>query len=175
VISRMEQWQTITIQTFKYDGSRHRRWSASLLSQENDLLVLDACFNEEIRHDLLGTIEAGTISLEYYWFDRWYNVFRFSDPLGTLRNFYCNINVPPAFDGKTLSYVDLDIDVLVEADFSYRVLDLDEFEQNSARYKYPDDIKQNAKRGLADLVNLIEAREFPFNAVAAAAHSQQST
>jgi protein associated with RNAse G/E len=167
----MDQSQTISIQTFKYDGSPHRRWSANLSRQENDLLVLDARFNEEIRHDLLGTIEVGTISLEYYWLDRWYNVFRFSDPAGTLRNFYCNINIPPAFDGETLSYVDLDIDVLVEADFSYRVLDLDEFEQNSELYEYPDEIKQNAKRGLADLMTIIKARDFPFNAAFASARS----
>ena len=41
--------------------------------------MLDAVFDEEIEHELLGTISSGTISTEYYWLDRWYNVFRFSD------------------------------------------------------------------------------------------------
>ena len=111
---------------------------------------------------MLGTISVGTASVEYYWLDRWYNVFRFSEPTGELRNFYCNVNVPPAFDGQVLSYVDLDIDVLVESNFSYKVLDLAEFEQNTERYAYPIEIQNNARRAVAELIGLIESRSFPF-------------
>ncbi len=125
--------------------------------------MLDAVFDEEIEHELLGTISSGTISTEYYWLDRWYNVFRFSDSNQTLRNFYCNINQPPSFDGRVLSYIDLDIDVLVAPDFTYRILDLDDFEENAQRYGYPDEVQANARRALTELIELIEARAFPFN------------
>lgn len=155
--------QPITVLTRKYDGTEHRRWAATLLRQEGNLLLLDAKFEEEVRHDLLGTIELGTLSLEYYWLDRWYNVFRFSSPSGELRNYYCNVNVPPTLDGAVLSYVDLDIDILVAADLSYRILDLEEFEENAARYGYSDEVKESAHRALSELVNLIEHRQFPFD------------
>ena len=125
--------------------------------------MLDAVFNEMIEHELLGTISAGTISTEYYWLDRWYNVFRFSDPNQTLKNFYCNINQPPSFDGHVLSYIDLDIDVLVAPDFTYKILDVDDFDENAKRYGYPDDVQANARRALAELISLIEVRAFPFN------------
>ena len=125
--------------------------------------MLDAVFDEEIEHELLGTISSGTISTEYYWLDRWYNVFRFSDSNQTLQNFYCNINQPPSFDGRVLSYIDLDIDVLVAPDFTYKILDVDDFEENAKRYAYPDDLKANARQALAELIWLIEARAFPFN------------
>jgi len=147
----------------KYDGRGHRRWPAQIAKTEGSLLVLDAVFNEEIEHELLGTISAGTISTEYYWLDRWYNVFRFSDPNQTLKNFYCNINQPPSFDGHVLSYIDLDIDVLVAPDFTYKILDVDDFEENAKRYAYPDDVQTNARQALAELISLIEARAFPFN------------
>ena len=125
--------------------------------------MLDAVFDEVIEHELLGTIASGTISTEYYWLDRWYNVFRFSDPTRKLQNFYCNVNQPPSFDGRVLSYIDLDIDVLVAPDFTYKVLDVEDFEQNAKRYAYPDEVEANARRALADLIELIEARAFPFN------------
>ena len=125
--------------------------------------MLDAVFDEEIKHELLGTISSGTISTEYYWLDRWYNVFRFSDPKQTLQNFYCNINQPPSFDGRVLSYIDLDIDVLVAPDFTYKILDVDDFEENAKRYAYPDAVQANARQALAELIELIEARAFPFN------------
>jgi protein associated with RNAse G/E len=147
----------------KYDGFEHRRWPARIATTNGSLLVLDAVFDEEIEHDLLGTISAGTISTEYYWLDRWYNVFRFADADGRLKSFYCNVNQPPSFDGRVLSYIDLDIDVLVAPDLTYKVLDVDDFEENAQRYAYPDEVQANARRAQAELIELIEARAFPFN------------
>ena len=151
------------MRAYKYDGTLHRTWDADLIRREGSLVVLDAKFPAEIVHELLGTIASGTHSLEYYWLDRWYNVFRFSEPTGELKNYYCNVNAPPSFDGRVLSYVDLDIDVLVEPNFSYRVLDLAEFEQNAERYAYPIEIQKNARRAVAELIDLIESRSFPFD------------
>jgi protein associated with RNAse G/E len=154
--------KTIQVRTYKYDGSEHRSWPAQVLRQEGSLIVLDAKFSEEVVHDLLGTIASGTHSLEYYWLDRWYNVFRFARPNGELRNYYCNVNVPPTFDGETLSYVDLDLDILVEPDFSYQILDGEDFERNAKLYGYSDEVQNNAQRAVDELVNLIETRGFPF-------------
>jgi len=127
------------------------------------LLVLEGKFDADIEHDLLGTIVSGTQSLEYYWLDRWYNVFRFSRPNGELRNYYCNVNVPPSFNGGILSYVDLDLDILVAPDFSFQILDAKDFERNAEVYGYDDEIRANAQRALEELVAMIERRSVPFN------------
>ena len=125
--------------------------------------MLDAEFDEDIEHALLGTIESGTLSTEYYWLDRWYNVFRFRTPERALKSFYCNVNMPPTFDGEVLSYVDLDIDILVKPDLSYQVLDLDDFETNARRYDYPDEVRKNVRLAVDDLIHIIENRAFPFD------------
>lgn len=153
----------IVVSVRKYDGREHRRWPARIARIEGPLLVLDAVFEEEIEHELLGTISSGTISTEYYWLDRWYNVFRFSDRSCQLKNFYCNVNQPPSFDGRVLSYIDLDIDVFVAPDLTYKILDLDDFEANAERFAYPEDVQANAHGALKELIELIEARAFPFN------------
>ncbi|HKB64662.1 MAG TPA: DUF402 domain-containing protein [Pyrinomonadaceae bacterium] len=152
----------VLVRSYKYDGVLHRTWHAELIRHEGSLVVLDATFPDEIVHDLLGTITSGTQSLEYYWLDRWYNVFRFSQPDGTLRNYYCNVNVPASFDGETLSYVDLDLDILVDPDSSYRVLDVEDFERNAERYSYTEEVQANARQALEELVKMIEGRAFPF-------------
>ena len=126
------------------------------------MLVLDGEFDQDIEHELLGKIASGTLSREYYWMDRWYNVFRFSDPDEQLKSFYCNINMPPSFDGEVLNYVDLDIDVLVKPDFTYQVLDLEDFERHEKLYQYTEEVKANTRRALDDLIDLIETRAFPF-------------
>ncbi len=153
----------ITVRALKYDGSEHRRWTGRLLRKEGSLIVLDAIFPDEISHELLGTITSGTSSIEYYWLDRWYNVFRFAKPSGQLRNYYCNINAPAQFDGQDLSYVDLDMDILVEPDYSYQVIDRDDFDRNAIHYGYSDETRANALRALDELTALIQTRSFPFN------------
>ncbi len=125
--------------------------------------MLDAAFEKHVEHELLGSIPVGTLSTEYYWLDRWYNVFRFRDPEGGLKTFYCNINMPPEFNRATLTYVDLDIDILVEPDFSYRILDWDDFAENVRRYSYPPELQTQARNAVAELVQLIETRSYPFN------------
>ena len=153
----------IEVRVHKYDGAEYRRWPALVVKRDGPLLVLDAVFDQEIEHELLGTIASGTISTEYYWLDRWYNIFRFSDASGKLQSFYCNVGLPPSFDGHGLSYVDLDIDVLVKPDFSYQVLDLEDFEENARRYDYPLEVRENARAALVELKKLIETRSFPFD------------
>lgn len=71
--------------------------------------------------------------------------------------------MPPRVDGTILTYVDLDIDVLVEPDFSYRVLDLEDFEDNARHYNYPPAIQTEARRALDELIRSIETKAYPFN------------
>lgn len=153
----------VTVRVLKYDGSEYRHWQATVSLHEAPLVVLDAQFDMDVQHDDLGLIPRGTRSVEYYWLDKWYNVFRFLNAAGNTSLWYCNINVPPTIEGRTLSYVDLDIDVVVRPDLSYRILDLDEFERHAAIFNYPEAIKDSTHASLADLLQLIERRAFPFD------------
>src|SRR5438128_8844181 len=106
--------QKVTIRSRKYDQSIRREWPCELIEQKGPLLAVVGEFDEDI-----GSISRGTISYEYFWLDRWYNVFRFHSPRGELLNYYCNISLPPTFEDGVIDYVDLDIDVLVWRDHSY--------------------------------------------------------
>jgi hypothetical protein len=153
----------VTVHARKFDGRLHRQWQAGLVRQVGSLVVVEGVFEEEIRHPQLGTIAAGTHSAEYYWTDRWYSIFRFREPAGALRNYYCNINQPVKFDGHILTFTDLDIDVLVAPDFSYRILDEEEFAANAVAYGYPESVRESARRALAELLEIIKRREHPFD------------
>ena len=150
------------MQVLKYDGTEYRRWHARIAQQNGSLIVLDAEFDVDVSHHLLGEIKRGTRTVEYYWLDRWYNVFRFLNDDGTTRLFYCNINTPPTLKDKVLSYVDLDIDVLVLPDFSYQILDLDEFEQHARLFSYAPEVQESAQNALTEIISRIESHQFPF-------------
>jgi protein associated with RNAse G/E len=153
----------INVCSLKYDGHIHRQWLATVSRVEPPLIMLKGVFDTEVNHPLLGRIQAGTLSLEYYWTERWYNVFKFLEPDGGFRNYYCNINMPPAFDGDTLRFVDLDIDVLVFKDKSFRILDEDEFTENAKKFGYPDEVASGAFEGLNQLITHIQSGQDPFN------------
>src|SRR5215813_6470209 len=130
----------ITINSRKFNGEIHRSWKAYFIEKRDSLLVFVGEFEEEVRHSKLGVIRRGTISYEYYWLDRWFNIFKFHEPEGELRNFYCNLNMPPRFENNVLDYVDLEIDVLVSQNFDTEILDREEFEENSVLFGYSDDL-----------------------------------
>lgn len=153
----------VTVHSRSYDGRIKRSWRARLSRLEDSLIVLEGVFEEEVRHALLGTIAEGTLSTEFFWTDRWYSVFRFREPGGALRNFYGNINTPVTLSDGVLSFRDLDIDVLVTPEFSYQILDEEEFELNSSQSDYPPEYGVQAFRALAELLALIKHREFPFD------------
>ena len=137
-----------------------------MVEQKAPLLVFEGVFDFDVSHEDLGFIRRGTLSYEYYWLDRWYNVFRFHEPEGHLRNYYCNINMPPVFENGVLDYVDLDLDVLVRPDFSYKILDREDFEKNAKSFDYSDEIRINVNAAMSDVIRLIENRQFPFSSPA---------
>ena len=159
---KTKQIETI-INSRKFDGSIHRSWKADLTEAGSDFLKFVGVFDREVVHQHLGIIRRGTVSYEYYWLDRWYNIFEFHEPEGDLRNFYCNINLPPKFKDNFLDYIDLDIDVLVWKDLSFEVLDLDDFAENSMKYSYPEDIIEKALINVEEIKKRIKKRQFPFD------------
>jgi protein associated with RNAse G/E len=155
--------KTVTINSRKFDGKIRRSWKCELLEETSDYWLFVGEFAEEIRHSKLDVIRRGTVSYEYYWKETWFNVFRFHEPEGDFKFFYCNLNLPPKFEQNILDYVDLDIDVLVHSDYSFEILDEDEFCENADFFQYPKDLILKTYICLKELLSKIERRQFPFN------------
>ena len=155
--------EAVTINSRLFDGSIGKSWTCELLYQESSLLVFVGVFDRQVTHEHLGVIRRGTISYEYYWLDRWYNVFRFHEPDGEFRNYYCNINMPPIFDGRTLDYVDLDLDIFVGRDRQSKILDSEDFEHSAARYGFSAELRYNVRKAVDELTELINRQDFPFD------------
>lgn len=155
--------QSVVVNSRKYDGEIRRTWTCELVEKDDGLIILEGVFERDVSHPQLGNIERGTRSVEYFWPNRWYNIFKFHTPQGDLRNWYCNVNMPPSFINGTLDYVDLDIDIVVWPDMSFAILDRDEFEENARTFTYPLEISQNVEKAIAELLSMIETRSFPFD------------
>jgi len=151
----------ITVNSRKYDGTIRKSWTCELVEESADLVVAVGTFDADVNHSDLGLITQGTRSYEYFWLDRWYNIFRFVTADGAFRNYYCNICMPPQFSKDVIDYVDLDIDVVVDPDFSSRILDRDDFETNAELFNYPAEIRDRVESTLQELLGLINLRNLP--------------
>jgi uncharacterized protein len=153
----------VTVNSRKYDQSIRRSWTCSLFTREDPLLIFVGEFDHDVSHPELGEIRRGTISYEFYWLDRWFNVFRFHEPDGELRNLYFNIAMPPTFENEALDYIDLDIDIVVWPDLSYQVLDRQEFAINADRFGYPDDVRDRVSGTLSHILGIVSAGRSVFD------------
>lgn len=153
--------ESITVRSCKFDGSLHRSWKARLVSETDELLILDGVFEHEVQHEWIGRIERGTRSREYFWTKRWFSLYRFFDAKGAVRIEYVNINLPPTLAGTELSFIDLDLDLLLHPDGTHSILDEDEFQTNAQLFAYPAEICAGVRETLNDLVAEFKAGRFP--------------
>jgi protein associated with RNAse G/E len=153
----------IIVRSLKYDGAISRSWPATIESVHDNMIILRGVFEQAVQHEGLGGIAAGTVSHEYFWSDQWYNVFRLVRPDGGLHCHYCNIALPARWSERELSFVDLDVDLVVDVDNSVKVLDEEEFEANRVIFGYPAEIVAGVREAVEEIKALVSNLEFPFN------------
>ncbi|HWI50518.1 MAG TPA: DUF402 domain-containing protein [Symbiobacteriaceae bacterium] len=153
----------IEVHTYKYGGVPHYEFPVQLVSRTPKLWIVRGKYGRKFVHHTKGiTFTIPNDSLEFYWTGRWYTIaLDISGGLG--QGYYCNINLPPLLQGDRVEWVDLDLDVLVTPDLQWRVVDEDEFAANSRRYGYPPEVVAGARRAVAEVVALVEGRQFPFD------------
>jgi hypothetical protein len=78
---------------------------------------------------------------------------------GTFQGYYLNIALPPMLRDGTLTFTDLDLDLIVNPDLSYVIDDEDEFLDHCDLWAYPADLCERARTTLNSLTARIERRD----------------
>lgn len=107
--------------TYEYEGV--------LLNRDKHSIVLEAFFDRADMSFMDVLFKTGDRFVEYYYTDRWYNIFAIHDRDDKgIKGWYCNIGMPAVFEDGVVSYVDLALDLWVATDGTQTVLDEEEFE-----------------------------------------------
>lgn len=145
--------QPLVVQKLHYDGEKSYRWEGRQVCRDADLLFFTAVFVGKRRDLGYVTFDAGDVFYEYYYFDRWFNVFQVYSAQGELRGWYCNVTRPPTVQDGELRFVDLALDVFAYPDRTHVVLDQEEFDE-LARTTYSAEHVERANAALAELVGM---------------------
>lgn len=104
-------------------------------------------------------IEPGDLFVEYYYTDRWFNIFVIYNKDRKHKGWYCNIAEPAQIGEGRIEQVDLLLDVWVDPSGEALILDEDEF----AAADLSKQQRKGAEQGLRDLLKMLEAREEVFS------------
>lgn len=145
-------------ETFRYPVAR-------VLARTAQAITVEAYFDRTERLELGYTVfERGDRFVEYFYADRWYNVFEVhAAGDDAVRGWYCNLARPAVLSEDAIAQVDLALDVWVRPDGSALVLDEDEF----AALPLSAEERGAARAALAELLNLVAQRAGPFAGLAA--------
>jgi protein associated with RNAse G/E len=161
----------IRILSTKYDGSLHNDFAGQLLedpTEEPDTPLRVFVPQGTPIQSYRGALTVRIPFTALFWpdADRWWNVYHnhwtiYFDGRWSSAS-YANVASPATFDGETLRWVDLDLDVVIR-EGAVELLDEDEFEEHRALMAYPEAIVTGALEAAAALIDLATRRVPPFN------------
>jgi uncharacterized protein len=150
----------VLVRKLGYDGREIFHWTGTLTHQDLDSLVVEARFNVN-RVDLgYVVMERGDLFVEFYYPQRWFNVFQIFSAQGILKGWYCNLSTPAVVWEGEITYRDLALDLFVRPDGTWVEDDRDEYERNRATLYRPEDVAA-AETGLRELLSWIDEGTLP--------------
>ncbi len=150
----------VHVRKLKPGGALDYAWDGIVLRCDDAGIVLRAEFNVDLVERDFATFRRGDIFVEFYYWDRCYNVFQISAPDGTLKGWYANVGLPAKLTDSAgeLQYVDLALDVWARPDGGFVVLDQDEFDVLLHEHA---DLAEAAERGRQTLLDVASSGHLP--------------
>jgi protein associated with RNAse G/E len=151
----------VIIHSYKHDKSLHRIWKNATILEENDEFFIVANKRTKVVESTGRFWYTKEPSVAFFFKNHWYNVIAIIK--GQNVNYYCNVGSPVLIDEEALKYIDYDLDLKVESDFTYRILDINEYKMHRELMNYPEDIKNILAKEMLNLKSRIDNRGIPFN------------
>lgn len=158
--------QTFRVESRSYDQLVRGSWQAYRLnttiqlSNEQEAEIASDCVRLWLpagtqMHWTSGTRPLRSHCLQLFWPQRWYMLSAFYDGC-VLRHTYATIIQPAIIELERLSYVDLDLSLLVKPDLRYEVLTQAEFEQMADLLHYSEETRIGALMASRELTSAIQ-------------------
>lgn len=154
---------TLTILALKKGNIKHYKWNVTILEKHDNYIITKGEIERDLKHYTKGkTFTFHKPSLEIFFFKKWYTISaNIKDE--QIDSYYCNIAKPAKLIDDTLTFVDLDLDLIKNVAEEWKVVDEDEFKENSLKYSYTPQLIKQTKSELRNLQTLISKKGFPFD------------
>ena len=141
-------------------GAVKIQYTGEVIERSSHGVTISASWQHPAKDLGYTCFEPGDRFIEYYYTDRWFNIFDISTPIGIRKGWYCNIAEPASIYNDHIEQIDLFLDVWVDPEGKTLLLDEDEFDADTT---LSDKQRNGARQGLHDLLALIAAYRAPFS------------
>jgi len=149
----------ITVRKLDHAGRQVIAYTGQVLRREGPTIVLRAVWDRPPMDLGFVLLEPGDLWTEYFYADRWYNVFEIRGADGRLKGWYCNVTRPAHIRADEVVAEDLALDLWVTPGGEMQVLDEDEF----AALPLTPAEREAARDALAKLQRMAARGEPPFD------------
>jgi predicted RNA-binding protein associated with RNAse of E/G family len=149
----------VTIRKLDHAGRQVTAYPGQVLWRDDRAIVLRTGWNRAPLDLGFVVLEPGDRWTEYFYTDKWYNIFEIRASDGCLKGWYCNVTRPAHISSDEVAADDLALDLWVAPNGKCRVLDEDEF---AALPLTPED-REAAQQALAELQAMVGRRATPFD------------
>ena len=157
----MKKGEKYNIHGYKHNGKLYKTWDEAILLDETDDYYVFGNRNTKVTKIFGKSWYTKETAILFYFKNNWYNVVAQLKKKGVY--YYCNIASPVVIDGKTIKFIDYDLDLRVFPDNTYKVLDKSEYEYHKRLMKYPEDLQKILKFKLDELIKRFNERKVPFD------------
>ncbi|MGL4521954.1 MAG: nucleoside tri-diphosphate phosphatase [Bacilli bacterium] len=155
-----KEGEHIQIHSYKHNGLIHRIWEDTVVLKATNSYIICANDRSLVTESDGRTWITREPAICFFHTKYWFNI------IGMIREdgvyYYCNVSSPFVYDDEALKYIDYDLDVKVFPDFTFLLLDEDEYERHSEEMNYPSEIDPILRRHVAELKHWLENRKGPF-------------
>jgi protein associated with RNAse G/E len=153
----------IVVRKLDTQGLLVTSYTATVVERFADGVLLDARWERPTLALSYTTFETGDHFREWFYSDRWHNIFEIGTSEGALKGWYCNVAEPAVITETEIRCRDLLLDLWVAPDGATLVLDEDEF---AADGSIDAPTRAQALATLAELQEMVAARHPPFDKIA---------
>ena len=145
-------------------GNAKIRYSGEVIEHRKHRVVIRAAWTLPARDLGYTVFEPGDQFTEYYYTDRWYNIFDIVRADGVRKGWYCNVAEPARISDTVIEQIDLLLDLWVDPQGKALVLDEDEFEADTM---LTSEQRIGAQQGLQALLQALAMRQEMFASIGA--------
>jgi uncharacterized protein len=152
----------ITVYKNNHQGEMVWHYTGEELDRGATWICLQAVFDQMLSDLGFVVFRRGDVFTEWFFSDRWYNIFRVQDGhTGALKGWYCNVTRPARILRESVHADDLALDVFVQPNGNIVLLD----EQEFAELDLSTHERMAALRAVETLRTAVAVRHAPFDEV----------
>jgi len=149
------------IVSYDHKHQEYKTWEALIIASNDEFIITKNIVPFKITYSTKKEKEFPIQTFITHFYNEWFNIITVYDLKGVFQHWYVNITTPITFSHNTISYDDLLLDLRVYPDYTWDILDKDEYDE--FRHEIEEDVNMTIAETIHKLEKFISDRSVYFD------------